>query len=251
MTRFNDEVSPAVYDAVQRLRASGIHLVLATGRGTSGTLAAAKSLDLDDVWVASSNGAMIGRLDSTHPRGFEVVELVTIDPRPVGEAVRAAYPTARFAREDWVEGWLLSEPFPTHEIHPPRRIAPIEDVFRARCPRLIVRAPDLNRDEMAALLASLNLEGVHFDIGWSAWADVTAEGVSKAAALENIRARLGVAPEGTVAVGDGSNDIPMLAWASRGVAMGGSSPPVIRAASEVAPTIEDDGVAWLIDTILA
>ena len=47
-------------------------------------------------------------------------------------------------------------------------------------------------------------------MGWSAWLDINPEGVSKGAALEAIRRRLGVEPMHTVAVGDQRNDLEML-----------------------------------------
>jgi hydroxymethylpyrimidine pyrophosphatase-like HAD family hydrolase len=43
----------------------------------------------------------------------------------------------------------------------------------------------------------------------------------------------------------------MLAWASRGVAMGDARPEVQAAASEVAPKWADDGAAWLMEDVLA
>jgi hydroxymethylpyrimidine pyrophosphatase-like HAD family hydrolase len=74
--------------------------------------------------------------------------------------------------------------------------------------------------------------------------------VSKASALEDLRKRLGVEPFATVAVGDGANDLEMLAWAARGVAMGHASEPVRQAADEVTGTIEDDGAVDVLRSLL-
>ncbi|MDR3107511.1 MAG: HAD hydrolase family protein, partial [Bifidobacteriaceae bacterium] len=52
-----------------------------------------------------------------------------------------------------------------------------------------------------------------------------------------------------VAVGDGGNDIEMLRWAGRGVAMGGSRWDVVAAADEETSRIEHDGLARVIDTL--
>ena len=67
-------------------------------------------------------------------------------------------------------------------------------------------------------------------------------GITKASALEALRRELGVKPERTVAVGDGRNDVEMLAWAARGVAMGHAPLEVRAVADEVTGTIDDDGV---------
>ena len=69
-------------------------------------------------------------------------------------------------------------------------------------------------------------------------------------ALEELRQRLGVEPFATVAVGDGHNDIEMLAWAARGVAMGHADEPVRAVADEVTGTIDDDGAVAVLRSLL-
>ena len=46
-----------------------------------------------------------------------------------------------------------------------------------------------------------------------------------------------------LAIGDGRNDIEMLRWAGRGVAMGQAVEPVIAAADDVTGTVYEDGAA--------
>ena len=46
-----------------------------------------------------------------------------------------------------------------------------------------------------------------------------------------------------LAIGDGRNDIEMLQWAGRGVAMGQAVEPVIAAADDVTGTVYEDGAA--------
>jgi hydroxymethylpyrimidine pyrophosphatase-like HAD family hydrolase len=46
-----------------------------------------------------------------------------------------------------------------------------------------------------------------------------------------------------LAIGDGRNDIEMLRWAGRGVAMGQAVEEVREAADDVAATVYDDGAA--------
>jgi hydroxymethylpyrimidine pyrophosphatase-like HAD family hydrolase len=82
------------------------------------------------------------------------------------------------------------------------------------------------------------------------WLDVTGPGVSKATTLERLRTKLGVAIEHTVAIGDGANDIEALAWAGRGVAMGHAAEAVREAADEVTGTIDEDGAATVLASLL-
>ena len=70
-------------------------------------------------------------------------------------------------------------------------------------------------------------------------------------ALEQVRRRLDIDPAHTVAVGDGRNDIEMLSWAARGVAMGQSPQEVLAAASEVTGSVYEDGAAAVLRSLVA
>lgn len=81
------------------------------------------------------------------------------------------------------------------------------------------------------------------------WLDLTAAGLSKATALESVRGRVRVDPERTVAVGDSHNDLSMLQWAARSVAMGHSPAEVRAVAGEVCGTITEHGVVDVLRSI--
>lgn len=70
--------------------------------------------------------------------------------------------------------------------------------------------------------------------------------MTKASALAAVAERLGVAVTDTVAFGDMPNDVPMLSWAGRGVAMGNAHPAAVAAADEVTTSNAEDGVAELL-----
>ena len=82
-------------------------------------------------------------------------------------------------------------------------------------------------------------------------AEIAAAGVSKSAGLEIICQRYGFDAADVLAFGDGLNDIDMLRWAGRSVAMSNAAPSVRAAADLVAPSNEDDGVAVVVEAILA
>jgi hydroxymethylpyrimidine pyrophosphatase-like HAD family hydrolase len=71
---------------------------------------------------------------------------------------------------------------------------------------------------------------VTYFVGWSAWLDIAPEGVNKATALAQVAADLGIAAADVLAAGDGRNDIEMLQWAGRGVALA-EAPAEVRAAA--------------------
>ena len=81
--------------------------------------------------------------------------------------------------------------------------------------------------------------------------EISAAGVSKATGLERYAGELGIDGAQVVAVGDMPNDLPMLAWAGRAVAVANAHPQVIAAADEVTASNDDDGVALLLEAITA
>ena len=92
------------------------------------------------------------------------------------------------------------------------------------------------------LAARLGLHGTDYVVGWTAWLDLSPVGVSKASGLAMVADELGVAQDDVLAIGDGRNDIEMLRWAGRGVAMGQATEEVREAADAVTETVYDDGV---------
>jgi 5-amino-6-(5-phospho-D-ribitylamino)uracil phosphatase len=76
--------------------------------------------------------------------------------------------------------------------------------------------------------------------------EVQKKGRGKAAGLDFLAAHLGVPPERTVAVGDQTNDVPMLREAGLAVAMGNSVPEALAHAHLVIGHHADDGFArWV------
>ena len=72
----------------------------------------------------------------------------------------------------------------------------------------------------------------------------------KARALEIVLKDLGVAPEETLAMGDSESDIGMFRLAGLGIAMRNSPDEVLREALHVAPSNDEDGVAWAVRKFL-
>lgn len=68
-------------------------------------------------------------------------------------------------------------------------------------------------------------------------------GVSKGDALRRLAAHLSIPQVQVMAIGDQGNDIPMIAWAGVGVAMGNASPAAKAVADWVAPPLIEDGAA--------
>jgi hydroxymethylpyrimidine pyrophosphatase-like HAD family hydrolase len=74
--------------------------------------------------------------------------------------------------------------------------------------------------------------------------------VTKASGLEFLAHRLGFARERTVAFGDGENDVELLEWAGYGVAVANAHERVLAAADLVCPSVDEEGVAQVLEAFL-
>jgi Cof subfamily protein (haloacid dehalogenase superfamily) len=238
-----ERISPAVYTAVHRAIDAGAHVVLSSGRSPHGMDKIADLLDLpeaveDRLWIIASNGAVLFRYPP-----LEVVHEETFDAREAVAAVLEHHPNALVAVEERGVGYRVNRPFPAGELSGDMIITEVDDIVAGPVSRVIIRDPDASADDFVELAAKLGLHGTDYVVGWTAWLDLSAVGVSKASGLRIVCDKLSVDAADVLAIGDGRNDIEMLRWAGRGVAMGQSIEEVRVAADDVTGSVHDDGVA--------
>ena len=104
--------------------------------------------------------------------------------------------------------------------------------------------------ERAAPALSGVVEVTHSDANDSLL-ELSALGVTKGTTLANLAARWGIQQHEVVAFGDMPNDVEMLRWAGRGYAVGNAHPLDLEVADEHAPSIDDDGVAEVVERLLS
>jgi hydroxymethylpyrimidine pyrophosphatase-like HAD family hydrolase len=247
---YDGVMASAVHDAVVAVRAAGHEVVLASGRSLISMLPVAQHLGIDVGWMVCSNGAVTVRLDPELPEGWVAEDVVTFDPEPALSVLRHELPDALYAVEDLGVGFRMTDSFPTGELEGVHVVVPLEELWATEVTRVIVRSPESTSERFHELVEHLGLDDVTYAVGWSAWMDLAPLGVSKATALEQVRRRVHVQPHCTVAIGDGRNDVEMLRWAARGVAMGHADDVVRGAADEVTGTIDEDGAARLLAGLL-
>lgn len=239
----HEEITPPVYDAVHRALDAGAHVVLASGRSPHGMTSVADLLNLhenesDRLWVVASNGAVVFRYPP-----LEVVHEETFDAAPAVAAILEHHPSALVAVEERGVGYRVNRPFPTGELTGELSITDVADLVSRPVSRVIIRDPDATADDFVALAEQLGLQGTDYVVGWTAWLDLAPVGVSKASGLQKVAAELDIGAGEVLAVGDGRNDIEMLRWAGRGVAMGQAIEVVQAAADAVTGTVHDEGAA--------
>jgi len=243
LVRTGHPVTDVVRAAASAVRSAGHHIVLATGRSLVGALPIAVQLGLDDAWIVASNGAVTAHLVGDK---YEVTEQHSVDAETAVRLAVQEAPGIRIAAEVVGAGYRVNIQFPAGELNGEQREGhSAEDLWALPTPRLALYGPEAYRLVPALLAHGLTAITTRLD-----WVDVTAQGISKATALEKVRATLGVEDHATAAIGDGENDLEMLSWAARSHAMGHAPAFVIGAADHVTGTIDDDGAASALLSLL-
>jgi 5-amino-6-(5-phospho-D-ribitylamino)uracil phosphatase len=240
-------LSPEVIREVQRVKNLGHEVIIATGRAAANAVPVVRDLGIKQGYVVSSNGAVTVELDQEHPKGFKMVDVVTFDPAEVLAELIENLPDAHFAVEDVDGSYRFHRPFPTYALGDQNFETPLEELMHHPVSRVVVLSPQHDVDEFLGLISKIGLASVSYAIGYTAWLDISPQGVTKASALENQRQRLGIANERVLVMGDGRNDIEMFQWAKAGgglaFAMGQAPEEVQLAATDVTSSVTDDGVA--------
>jgi Cof subfamily protein (haloacid dehalogenase superfamily) len=249
LLRPDETVSERTRRAVAAARDAGITMVLVSGRPPRSIGPLAERVGVGGIAICA-NGAVLWDLDSgrmvdSSPLAAEVAARLV-------HALRQAIPGALFAVE--LESGFGREPGWSDGIQPVRPDALEADALElitGPVTKLLVRQPDLDFAEVAE--RARRAVGDDAVVTWAGLrvVEISAAGVTKAFALERLCRRLGIDAGEVVAVGDMPNDLAMLAWAGTGVAVANAAPEVLEAADEVTAANTDDGVALLLERILA
>ena len=245
LLRPDGSLSEYSVQTLTRITAGGTPLVLVTGRPLRWLSTVYGELRLP-VPAVCANGAVV-----YDPASDTVLRTNPFDARLLGqvcERLREAIPDVAFAVEISDGREMRHEsayPLRWDTDDPAVRIA--TDLYALPAVKLLVRAGDRDADEFTALVSSYVdglAEATHSS--GSGLVELTALGVTKAAGLTWLCERLGVPAQDVVAFGDMPNDVPMLAWAGRAVAVANAHPAVKAVADEVTGSNDEDGVArWL------
>jgi Cof subfamily protein (haloacid dehalogenase superfamily) len=119
--------------------------------------------------------------------------------------------------------------------------------------RILVQQPEAI-DPLRALCHARFAKDCHTETYYAADGSARELGIfarqaDKGTALACVLARLAVRREQVVVIGDNLNDLPMFPYARVRVAMGNAPETVKQQASLIAPSNEEEGVAWVLEAV--
>lgn len=116
--------------------------------------------------------------------------------------------------------------------------------------KLIVRHPTHPVPALLAAVQAASQERMLVTHSGAPFVEVSLAGVDKASALATIAAERGLRAEEILTFGDMPNDLPMLLWSGRGIAVRNAHPDVLAAVREVTDSNADDGVAHALERLV-
>jgi Cof subfamily protein (haloacid dehalogenase superfamily) len=238
-------------EALRAADRAGWHVALVTGRPLPYVLPLVRELAVGE-FVVAANGATVAEVDTG---------TVLYQASLPGQLVRSVLTAARQAIPDLRLAITTADRFD---------VEPGFDVLAPLTKADAVVVPDA-RPEPGDTVHSSVLFVVGADTGWllQRIADVvppelhvspsglpgsvelTPPGVHKGSGVLHLCERVGVQRDDVVAFGDGLNDHEMLTWAGLGVAMGNADAGTKQVADEVTASNDDDGVAIVVERLLA
>ncbi|GLY26713.1 HAD family hydrolase [Kineosporia sp. NBRC 101731] len=257
IVRKDGRISPRTLAALTACERLGVHVVFVTGRPPRWMEPIVEMTGHQGLALCG-NGAVVLNLATGTVVSSRALTLPTVVE--VTRRLREAIPGAAFALET-LNGYRREPGYVAmHPAAQEAQAAPLDQllfdsptVVKVLCKQSAEHYGELDSDELLVLargtLGDL-AEVVHSD-PLAHMLEISAPGVTKATALAWLAGELGVQADEVIAFGDMPNDIPMLTWVGTGYAMAGGHPDAIAAASRQAPPCDQDGVAQVIESLLA
>ena len=246
-------LSDAVFEQVSRVRSLGHEVFIATGRAAANAYPVIHQLEIDQSHAVCSNGAVTIKVERDHPKGFFLEDVKTFDPAQVLEQLIDKLPNAHFAVEDADGSYRFHKPFPSYALGEHNVETPLDELLHHPVSRVVVLSPDHDVDQFLSLMESVGLQSVSYAIGYTAWLDIAPKGIDKGHGLERLRRQYGFQGNRVLVMGDGRNDIEMFHWAKalggHAFAMGQAPDEVKLAATAVAASVDQDGVAQVLASL--
>jgi HAD superfamily hydrolase (TIGR01484 family) len=250
LLRSDGRVSSRTVKAVLALQQAGVRFVVATARPPRWLHGLVDVVGKHGVAICS-NGAFTYDVLRRRVVGQRTMSRETVIE--VVSVLRAAIPEISFAVETRM-GFGMETTYV--DMYTPPEGTPIADIgelLEQDLPgKLLARAPTLpDADFLSRVVDVVGDRAVVAYSGTTGLAEMTAPGVTKAAVLADWCADWDIAPADVVAFGDMPNDLPMLTWAGTSYAVANAHQDVVAVASHVCPSNDEDGVAVVLEQLVA
>lgn len=243
----NHKLALSTIDAIKAATASGIKIVLCSGRPLTGVRPYLEMLDLigADQYVISHNGAAIQTTDGaplvTHSLSLNDAQRLAYLANQAKIHYHMITPQSIYTPNRPASAYSIRE---SHLVNMPLSYQPAEKIPSTEALLTFVYIDETTLvDQFARQLPPALHQQFYVVRTDPHFIEVLNRQASKATALQELMHRLHLQSDEIMAIGDGQNDLPMLKTAGWGVAMGNASQTVQNAADAVTNSNAADGVA--------
>ncbi|MER5766969.1 HAD family hydrolase [Streptomyces sp. NPDC001985] len=250
LLRADGTVSRRTRDALAAATAAGAAHIVVTGRSVPWTRYILDDLGYEGLAVCGQGAQLY------HAGEHRLLTSVTLDRQLAGLALAKLEaevgPLALAASRDGLDGQVLVSP--GYAVHDgPLPVVALTDeaeLWSAPLNKIYIQHPTLDDDALTRAARQTVGGLVDVVLAGAGVVEMLPLGLTKATGLSLAARRLGVRAADTIAFGDMPNDIPMFAWAARGVAMANAHAELKAVASEVTASNDDDGIAVTLESLL-
>jgi Cof subfamily protein (haloacid dehalogenase superfamily) len=244
--RTDGSVSERTLAALARTIEAGIRFVLVSARSPGWLAPEAARLGLEGIGICA-NGAVVYDYEAERALIHRPLEPETA--REIVHGMRAVAPGIVFGCER--PSGFVAEPAYQPLFRPPDAIPRADALAFIAEPvtKLVLQHAELPQAELHALVSDFAGESVEASYSGAGLVEIAAAGVNKGSALAELCNELEIDRSEVIAFGDMPNDVSMLAWAGRGIAVANAHAEVLAVADEVTASNDEDGVALVLEQL--
>ncbi|MBQ4343304.1 MAG: HAD family phosphatase [Erysipelotrichaceae bacterium] len=258
------EISERTLSVLNRAHEKGILLMCCTGRTAQSAHTALSKLQLDkkNGYFCGMNGQWI-----LSYRDYDVVQkemLSESEIRKLAETIKNRFALAVLQKENkmlivydkgkkWISDFYLKLSrllwiYRQNDVYEKPESISLEQLSLEQYAKICFTAMPWTIDKMITQISHHFNEYTCSKVA-PFWMECQRKGISKGNALKAVAEKEGILQEEIIAFGDGENDISMLAYAGKGIAMKNAMRKVKNCADEICGSCNHDGVAKYLEDI--
>ncbi|GFH39949.1 sugar-phosphatase [Pseudolactococcus insecticola] len=247
----NREITPEVFDAVQKAKAAGVKIVIATGRpllGVTPILASLNLLDEGD-YLITYNGALVqatasGEAFIDEPLTYDDYLDIEMESRRIGTPLHSITRSAVYTHNRDISKYSVNEAYITGL---PLKYRSAEEMKKHEIIKMMYIDEPEKLDETIKKLPQRFLDNYTIVKSTPFYLEILNKNASKGLAVKHLADKLGIAYEETMAIGDEENDRSMLEAVANPVVMANGNPELKKIAKYITKSNEKSGVAHAIN----
>ena len=247
----NREITPEVFEAIQKAKAAGVKIVIATGRpllGVQNILEALNLLDAGD-YVITYNGALVqatatGEAFIDEPLTYDDYLDIEMESRRLKTPLHSITMSTVYTHNRNISKYTINEAYITGL---PLKYRTAEEMAKHEIIKMMyIDDPD-KLDATIAKLPQRFRERYTIVKSTPFYLEILNKNASKGLAVQHLAEKLGISYEETMAIGDEENDRSMLEAVGNPVVMANGNPELKKIAKYITKSNEDSGVAHAIN----